>query len=45
MAEQHTLPTTRGRWWLPVSLVVLLGALALNLVIAINHRAGRYHGA
>ena len=23
----------------------LLGALALNLVIAVNHRAGRYHGA
>jgi hypothetical protein len=22
----------------------LLGAVALNLVIAVNHRAGRYHG-
>jgi uncharacterized membrane-anchored protein YitT (DUF2179 family) len=26
-------------------LLSLLGALALNLVIAVNHRAGRYHGA
>ena len=33
----------------PVSIVPLrlslLGAVALNLVIAVNHRAGRYHGA
>ncbi len=33
MAEQHALPTTRGRWWLPVSLVVLLGALALGVMV------------
>jgi uncharacterized membrane-anchored protein YitT (DUF2179 family) len=26
-------------------LLSLLGAVALNLVIAVNHRAGRYHGA
>ena len=26
-------------------LLSLLGAAALNLVIAVNHRAGRYHGA
>ncbi|THF63536.1 YitT family protein [Pseudothauera rhizosphaerae] len=32
--------------WVPVPLVALsvLGALALNLVIAINHRPGRYFG-
>ena len=29
----------------PTGVLSLLGALALNLVIAVNHRAGRYHGA
>jgi iron complex transport system permease protein len=33
MAEQHTLPSTRGRWWLPASIVVLLGALALGVMV------------
>jgi len=26
-------------------LLSLLGALALNVVIAVNHKAGRYYGA
>jgi len=33
MTEQRALPATRGRWWLPASLVVLLGALALGVMV------------